>query len=138
MRFVKSDRMKVSVLKEQEVFLSPKDKISKYVQDNDNLAFDIICEGDIIGFALLRNFDEGCYFLWDYAIDAKFQNRRYGTLALKELIQWMKTEYKMHTLTTTYKWGNQQAKRLYENMGFTETDVVYENGIHEINMVYTI
>lgn len=44
----------------------------------------------------------------------------------------------MHTLTTTYTWGNEQAKHMYESVGFKETGVVNENGVHEVNMEYHI
>ncbi len=137
MQFIKSYEMKVSVLQEQEKQLSSKEKIRKAILEDNTIAFDIVQERKIIGFALLRKFDEGCYFLWDYAIDAEFQNRHYGTMALRELIQFMKAKYNMHTLTTTYIWGNQHAKHVYESVGFKETDVVDEDGIHEVNMEYS-
>ncbi len=138
MEFIKSHKMKISVLKNQEKMLSSKKDINRYIRKNSHIAFDIINEGNIIGFALLRKFDESCYFLWDYAIDAKYQNRHYGTQALKELIEFMRTEYNMHTMTTTYKQGNNHAKHLYEKIGFTETDVVDEDGIQEVNMRFTV
>ncbi len=138
MQFIKSYEMKISVLKEQENQLSSKENIRQAILEDNNIAFDIAKEGKVIGFALLRKYEEGCYFLWDYAIDAEFQNRHYGTLALRELIQFMKTEYNMHTLTTTYIWGNHHAKHVYESVGFRETDVVDENGIHEVNMEYFV
>jgi len=43
-----------------------------------------------IGFAMLRQYDKSGWFLWDYAIDYKYQNMKYGTRALKELIEIMK------------------------------------------------
>lgn len=39
-------------------------------------------------------------------------------------------------MTTTYIWGNEHAKHVYEKVGFVETDVVDEDGIHEVNMIY--
>lgn len=47
----------------------------------------------------------------------------------------MKTQYGMHTMTTTYIWGNAVAARLYESLGFEQTDVVDEPDCHEVNMV---
>ena len=40
--------------------------------------------------------------------------------------------------TTTYIWGNDHARHLYERIGFTETDVVDEPDCHEVNMIYRI
>ena len=48
----------------------------------------------------------------------------------------MKEKYGMEEITTTYIWGNEHAKHIYEKVGFTETDVVDEEGCHEVNMVY--
>ncbi len=138
MQFIKSYEMKVSVLQEQEKQLSSRDKIRKAVFEDNNMAFDIVQEGVVIGFALLRKFDEGCYFLWNYAIGAEFQNRNYGTLALRELIQFMKVEYNMRTLTTTYIGENQHAKHVYESIGFQETEIVDDGGIYEVNMKYSV
>jgi diamine N-acetyltransferase len=47
----------------------------------------------------------------------------------------MKEKYGARCFTTTYIWGNEQAKRVYEKVGFVETDVVNEDGIHEVNML---
>ncbi len=138
MKFIRSYEMKISVTPEQEKLLSPLEKIKKYASEKGNLAFDIFHEEQLIGFVLLRNFKESCYFLWDYAIDRRFQNRHYGSKALRELIRLLKENYGLHTLTTTYIWGNEQAKHLYESIGFVETDIVDENDIHEVNMIYHI
>ena len=42
----------------------------------------------------------------------------------------------MSVLTTTYKAGNERAKKLYKKIGFIETDVVEEEDCHEVNMIY--
>ncbi len=138
MEFTKTQKMRISVLKEQEKYLTPKRKIKKHLQNDNNIAFDIIHDEKIIGFVLIRKFDDGCFFLWDYAIDKNFQNQHLGTIALNELIEFMKKEYGMHTMTTTYTYGNSHAKALYEKQGFAETDVVNEKGVHEVNMIYKI
>ncbi len=138
MQFVPSHEMKILLTPEQEKLLSPKEAIKEYINADGSLAFDIFHEEKLIGFVLLRKFDDGCYFLWDYAIDCRYQNRHYGSAALKELIEFLKENMDINTLTTTYVWGNEHAKSLYENTGFVETDVVDENGIHEVNMIYHI
>ena len=85
---------------------------------------------------MVRKFDEGSYFLWNYAIDYKYQNQNYGTLALLEFIRFMKESFRMSKMTTTYIYGNEHAKHIYEKLGFTETDIVDEDGCHEVNMAY--
>ncbi len=136
MLFKPSNTMKVSVLPEQEKQLSSRQKINAACLHENVLAFDIYSEDLLVGFIMVQNFDEGAYFLWNYAIDKNYQNKRLGTTALREFIGFMKDKFNMTKMTTTYIWGNEQAKRLYEKVGFTETDVVDEDNCHEVNMVY--
>ena len=137
-RFIKSSSMKVKVLKEQEKFLSAKDRIENAIKMDNVLAFDIYDEDLLIGFAMLKEFDIDCFFLWDFAIDYKYQNKGYGINVLKELIIFMKNNYNLHTITTTYVYGNDKIKYIYEKIGFIETSVVCENNIHEVNMIYKV
>ena len=136
MVFLPSKEMKVSVLPAQEKQLSSKEKMKAAFAQDNVLAFDIYAEDLLIGFAMVRKFDVRSYFLWNYAIDCKYQNRGYGTTALRAFIRFMKEKYDMEEMTTTYIWGNEHAKHIYEKVGFTETDVVDEDDCHEVNMVY--
>ena len=137
-KFIKTNEMKIKVLKEQERNLSSKEKIIKHINDNNIVAFDIYNNKEIIGFAMLKEFDDNSYFLWNYAIDYKYQNKGLGTKSLKELINFMIKEYKMKIMTTTYTYGNNHAKHIYEKAGFIETDIVCENNCHEVNMIYKV
>lgn len=136
MIFQPSNAMKISVLPEQEKQLSSKEKIQAACTKENVLAFDIYLGELLIGFAMVRKFDEGAYFLWNYAIDSQYQNNNYGTTALVEFIGFMKDAYLMSEMTTTYIWGNEHAKHIYEKVGFKETDVVDEDDCHEVNMIY--
>ena len=138
MRFEKTKEMKITVLPEQEKMLSSKKEIRKACKRKDVISFDIFNENTLIGFAMLRKFAEHSFFLWDYAIDYKYQNCKYGTIALQELILNLKNEYGMKTITTTYIYGNEKAKRLYEKIGFRETDVVKADTQCEVNMVLNL
>lgn len=137
-KFIKTNEMKIKVLKEQERNLSSKEKIIKHINDNNIVAFDIYNNKEIIGFAMLKEFNDKSYFLWNYAIDYKYQNKGLGTKSLKELINFMIKEYKMKIMTTTYTYGNNHAKHIYEKAGFIETDIVCENNCHEVNMIYKV
>ena len=137
-KFIKTNEMKIKVLKEQEKNLSSKEKIIKHINDDNVVAFDIYNDKEIIGFAMLKEFDDNSYFLWNYAIDYKYQNKGLGTKSLKELINFMIKEYKMKIMTTTYTYGINHAKHIYEKVGFIETDIVCENNCHEVNMSYKV
>ena len=87
MRFVPSNSMKIDLLPEQEAYLSTKDTICQVIRENPDsvFAFDILQDEILMGFALLHRFEPDSFFLWDYAIDWKFQNQGLGTEALKQL-----------------------------------------------------
>lgn len=130
----KSDKFMLELLEEQRAELSTMDTIENALQDKSVMAFDICKEGQLLGFAMFKKFENG-FFLWDYAIDLKYQNRGYGKQALQELIELLKQKYKALLVTTTYKCGNERAKRLYERVGFIETDIINSENIHEVNMI---
>ena len=138
MDFIRSEEMKVSLAPEQYEMLSTPEDIKTIIRDNPDtvMAFDIL-EGDVlIGFVLVYRFEERRYFLWEYAIDIAHQNRQKGTQALREFIAYLKRCHEAEVITTTYIWGNGQARRVYEKVGFVETDVVDEPDCHEVNMIY--
>ncbi len=138
MTFVNSAEMKIELAPEQAGMLSTKENIKIIIRDNPDtvMAFDIMDEGSLIGFVLVHRFEDRKYFLWEYAIDISFQNQHKGTRALVEFINYLKTHYDAREITTTYVYGNDHAKHVYEKVGFMETDVVDEPDCHEVNMVY--
>ncbi len=140
MKFIKSKEMKINLLKEQEDMLSSKETIIEIIKENPDtvLAYDIYDESTLIGFVLVHRFENRKYFLWEYAIDKVYQNKHYGTNALIDFIRFMKDKYNAKELTTTYIYGNDHAKHIYEKVGFIETDIVDEPDCHEVNMIYYV
>ena len=140
MTFVRSTEMKVSLTPEQAGMLSTKEDIKIIIKDNPDtvMAFDIYDGNELIGFVLVHRFEKQKYFLWEYAIDISHQNKGKGTKALTEFVSFLKAHRKAKEITTTYIYGNDQAKHVYEKVGFIETDVVDEPDCHEVNMAYTV
>ena len=139
MRFEPSKEMKVNVLPGQDDQLCTKDTIREiFARDEKGecLGFDIFEEDTMVGFAMFCEYPAGTFFLWNYAIDAAWQNRGIGKKALRELMECMIAHYPVKEFTTTYVWGNEHAKRLYESVGFVETDVVEEEDYKEVNMLW--
>lgn len=114
------------------------ERINKRLQRQDCIGFDIYAAEQKVGFALFRKNPDGCYFLWQYVIDHREQSKGYGTAALVELLSFLKTRYGAREVTTTYLIGNERAKRVYEKVGFIQTDVVDEDDVHEVNMAITL
>ena len=140
MTFTDSTEMKITLTPDQAEMLSTKETIKIIIRDNPDtvMAFDIFDGDSLIGFVLVHRFEERKYFLWEYAIDVAHQNLHKGTKALKEFIDYLKTRYDAKEITTTYIYGNDHAKHVYEKVGFVETDVVDEPGCHEVNMAYYV
>lgn len=141
MRFQPSKEMKIHLLPEQEDQLCTKETIREVFAKDDKgecMAYDIFDGYIMVGFAMFCEYPKGCFFLWNYAIDARYQNRGIGTAALRELLAYMISRYTVKEFTTTYVWGNEHAKRLYEKAGFVETDVVEEDEYKEVNMVLSV
>ena len=58
--------------------------------------------------------------------------------ALKELLEYMISNYDADLFTTTYEWGNDHAKHIYEKVGFIEKAIVEEDGCKEVDMIYKV
>ncbi|MDE5546183.1 MAG: GNAT family N-acetyltransferase [Anaeroplasmataceae bacterium] len=134
-QFVESKGILIHLTEEQRRQISSFEAIKKMIGKPEILAYDIYLNAQCVGFAMLRKYSNTDYFLWDYAMDCNFQNKGYGTTALRQLIEFMKNKFQTKELTTTYLWGNEHAKHIYEKVGFIETDVVDEDDIHEVNMI---
>lgn len=136
MKLINTSTFEIELSDEQRKQLSSKEKIEVALKDKNIFSFNIYEQDNLIGFAMLRKYSDIGYFLWNYAIDIKYQNKGYGTKALLFLIDYFETKYNALELTTTYTFGNEIAKHIYEKIGFIETDIVDEDGIHEVNMIY--
>ena len=134
MKIIRTTQFRLTLSDADRKQLSSKSRIEQALTDPNILAYDI-WDGDArIGFAMLRPFNKNGFFLWNFAIDSAYQNQHYGQRALLELLTMLKQEHHAKVITTTYTFGNDHAKYVYEKVGFRETDVVDENGIHEVNM----
>ena len=132
--FKPSNSIKIELSPHDKEQLSSDETIQKAFENESIVAFDVYENDSLVAFILLRDCGEG-YFLWDFAVDVNFQNKGYGTRILNDLIELMKERYGALWITTTYKQGNEIARRVYEKVGFFQTDVVEENDVHEVNMI---
>ena len=134
MKLIPTTKFQLTLSEADRKQLSSSERIEQALTDPNILSYDI-WDGDArVGFAMLCPFEGNGFFLWNFAIDSAYQNRHYGQRALRDLLLMLKQEYHAEVVTTTYTFGNGHAKHVYEKVGFRETDVVDENGIHEVNM----
>lgn len=134
MKFIPTTKFQLTLSEADQKQLSAMPRIEQALTDPNILSYDI-WDGDVrVGFAMLCSFEGNGFFLWNFAIDSAYQNQHYGQRALRELLAMLKQEHRAKVVTTTYTFGNNHAKYVYEKVGFWETDVVDGNGIHEVNM----
>ncbi len=154
-RFEESRGMKIPLTREDEGCLCSPDLIREILSpkltlddplalstdsDDEILAFDIYYNEEIIAFAMLRKThpDTDEWFLWNYAVAPKHRRKGHGYRILSELFVLMRNTYGAKTIVTSYIHGNSAAEKLYFRLGFKKTDTISGDGVHEINMIYTI
>ena len=86
-----------------------------------------IADGEtVVGVALVKDLDEepACYDLQQFLIDRRFQNRGFGTQALRLITAELAAERKYDCVEVCVKNTDAPALRLYEKCGFRDTGYV--------------
>ena len=135
------DIARLSVSDEQKAFLDrPIGIIARgYVYRNCNARVIGIAESSrVIGVALVRDLDEepACYDLQQFMIDKGFQNKGYGTEALKQIIELLKKDGKYSCIEVCVNQADTPALRLYEKAGFVDTGYIDDDAPDCLNLMY--
>lgn len=135
------DIARLSVSDEQQAFLDkPIGIIARgYVYRQCNARVIGIAKSDqVIGVALVRDLDEepACYDLQQFMIDRRFQNKDYGTEALKQIIELLKKDGKYDCVEVCVNQADASALRLYEKLGFTDTGYIDDDAPDCLNLMY--
>lgn len=131
----------LKVKDEQQGFLAPAIGILArgYVYRNCNArVFGITDDTQAVGMALVRDFtDEPVgYDLQQFMIDAGFQNRGYGTQALKLVLQYLKKEARYGHVEVCVNREDTPAIHVYEKVGFVDSEYVDEELPECRNLIY--
>ncbi|QIK70609.1 GNAT family N-acetyltransferase [Erysipelothrix sp. HDW6C] len=114
--------LKCEVSPEQAKYVAPnvKSLAECYLYRNDGvMPFALSVNGTIVGFALLDIDDEERdVTIWRIMIDHNHQNKGYGRQAIEKISAWVIINTPYRDLYIDYVLGNEQAKHLYEKMGF--------------------
>lgn len=94
-------------------------------------------DGTAVGLALVREFaDEPVgYDLQQFMIDARYQNRGYGSEALKLILDELRNEGKFDHVEVCVKKGDTDAVRLYERHGFRDSGYEDKDVPDAVNMI---
>ena len=101
-----------------------------WVYYNTAFPFAIYEDNIMVGFIMLGYYEsKGYYTLWKFMIDAKYQNKGYGKVALKLGIDYLVNRFNVKEVYTAYEIGNSVAKKLYTSFGFRETGEIVGNEV---------
>lgn len=134
---------RISVKEEQKNFLDNSIGILArgYVYRNCNAKVIGITEDEkVIGLALVRDFTEEPvgYDLQQFMIDKNYQNKGYGTQALKLILERLKEEGRYNRVEVCVNKADKQALKVYEKVGFVDSGYVDENLPECLNLVYNL
>ena len=95
-------------------------------------------DGHIIGVALVKDMDEepSCYDLQQFMIDRHFQNKGYGTEALRLILSVLSKERKYGQVEVCVNKENAAALWMYKKAGFEDTGYIDESVPDCYNLMY--
>lgn len=112
-----------------------------YVYRNCNArVFGIADDSKIIGVALVRDFTEEPfnYDLQQFMIDQRFQNKGYGTEALRLILDFLKQEKKYAGVEVCVNREDAVALHVYEKAGFVESGYIDDDLPDCLNLIYQL
>lgn len=135
------DVASLSVTKEQQSFLAPPIGIIArgYVyRDCNARVLAIAKDSEIVGVALVRDMNEepACYDLQQFMIDQRFQNKGYGTEAIKLIISELEKERKYECIEVCVNKADSAALRVYKKAGFIDTGYIDDEAPDCLNLMY--
>lgn len=135
------DIIKLKVDEEQQKYLDrPTGIIARgYIYRNCNArVFCIMDDTQVIGVALVRDFtDEPLnYDLQQFMIDRQFQNKGYGTEALRQILNFLKQEGRFNSVEVCVNREDLAAIHVYEKVGFINSGYIDEDLPNCLNLIY--
>lgn len=135
------DVMRLEINADQQAYLaSPVGILARgYVYRGCNArVIGIAKDNQIIGVALVRDFtDEPVgYDLQQFMIDRRFQNKGYGTEALKLILASLKQDGRYSDVEICVNKADASALRVYEKAGFADSGYIDADLPDCVNLVY--
>ena len=95
-------------------------------------------DGQIISVALVKDMDEepSCYDLQQFMIDQRFQNKGYGTEALRLILSVLFKERKYGQVEVCVNKNDAAALWMYKKVGFEDTGYIDESAPDCCNLMY--
>lgn len=92
----------------------------------------------IVGVALVKDMDEypACYDLQQFMIDKRFQNKGYGTEALRLILLRLQEEGRYADVEVCVNKADTPALKMYEKLDFSDTGYVDESVPDCLNLMH--
>lgn len=128
------DAFQLKLTPEQECFVSHpiRSLAQAYVYREQCQPFGIYEDDTMVGYVMvIYDYDIPEYDIWHMMIDESNQRRGYGSLALDQVLDYIKSKPfgDSNRVTLTCSRDNLQALNLYKSKGFKETGAVDEDEI---------
>lgn len=132
---IKEEYLSLKVHDYQDTFVEPPEESLEDKESHAwNVDWNIECiyaDNHMIGYAMHGMNSRKDVWLDRFMIDKRYQGRGYGTEALKQLIDKVKTDYPdRNNILLSVEKHNESAIKMYESFGFIMTD--YMDGIYPI------
>ncbi len=137
------DIVRLKVNEEQQKYLDrPIGIIARgYIYRNCNArVLGIADDSQIVGVALVRDFTEEPlnYDLQQFMIDQRFQNKGYGTAALRLILNFLKQEGRFNGVEVCVNREDAMALHVYEKVGFVDSGYIDDELPNCLNLIYRL
>ena len=109
-------------------------------RDCNARVFVIMDDNSIVGLALVRDFTEEPlgYDLQQFMIDKRYQDRGYGTQALRLILDVLSKEGRFSQVEVCVKKADSKAIHMYEKYGFTDSGYIDEDVPDSVNLICSL
>ena len=109
-------------------------------RDCNARVFVIMDDNSIVGLALVRDFTEEPlgYDLQQFMIDKRYQDRGYGTQALRLILDVLSKEERFSQVEVCVKKADSKAIHMYEKCGFTDSGYIDEDVPDSVNLICSL
>lgn len=134
------DALRLKLAEGQEKYVSNpiRSLAQAYVYRDQCQPFGIYDEDEMVGYVMvIYDYDIPEYDIWHMMIDASKQGKGYGSEALKQVLDYIRTEPfgDSNRVTLTCNKDNQIALKIYHDAGFVETGAGDEDEIELSQML---
>lgn len=125
----------LAVAETQRHFVADNAKSLRQAGESDRAWPRAICaDGVPVGFVMVA-LDPVCPFLWRLMIDARYQGKGYGRLAMEQVIAFARSQPGAERIETSYVRDEGDPSGFYRRLGFAETGQV-EEGEHIMRLMF--